>query len=271
MAFFDLKEGFCSTSWISPKRFCCTPRDRLLSSSYHNATTRFSFLSSVAFGSNLEEHHLPGEVEECPEWIGWGEWLGNESEGIWSGIDFGAAEFGAYGLIAVRAPPSSTELFEADRRLAHTRRPGIYTDHLPLFIRTPRHLEELGIHLVASDSGIVRCLARQDAAIIVGSGRESASPVYRLERCGRGEGPGRAEEGHVLCCRERDPRDQDDPVRYAPGQTEYQTRGLIRAGFVIHGYLGGWTLLTKSVGLALSVASGLSLGPSLADRYTQES
>jgi len=29
---------------------------------------------------------------------------------------------------------------------------------------------------------------------------------------------------------------------------------------VIHGYLGGWTLLTKSVGLALSVASGLSLG-----------
>ena len=32
------------------------------------------------------------------------------------------------------------------------------------------------------------------------------------------------------------------------------------AGFVIHGYLGGRTLFTKSVGLALSVASGLSLG-----------
>ena len=31
-------------------------------------------------------------------------------------------------------------------------------------------------------------------------------------------------------------------------------------GFVIHGYLGGRTLFTKSVGLALSVASGLSLG-----------
>jgi len=29
---------------------------------------------------------------------------------------------------------------------------------------------------------------------------------------------------------------------------------------VIHGYLGGRTLFTKSVGLALSVASGLSLG-----------
>ena len=32
------------------------------------------------------------------------------------------------------------------------------------------------------------------------------------------------------------------------------------AGFVIHGYLGGRVLFTKSVGLALGVASGLSLG-----------
>lgn len=36
----------------------------------------------------------------------------------------------------------------------------------------------------------------------------------------------------------------------------------ILSGFVIHGYLGGRTLFTKSVGLALSVASGLSLGES---------
>lgn len=34
----------------------------------------------------------------------------------------------------------------------------------------------------------------------------------------------------------------------------------LRQGFVIHGYLGGRTLFTKAVGLALSVASGLSLG-----------
>ncbi|KAI5476133.1 voltage-gated chloride channel [Pseudohyphozyma bogoriensis] len=34
----------------------------------------------------------------------------------------------------------------------------------------------------------------------------------------------------------------------------------ILSGFVIRGYLGTWTLATKSVGLALSVASGLSLG-----------
>jgi chloride channel 3/4/5 len=34
----------------------------------------------------------------------------------------------------------------------------------------------------------------------------------------------------------------------------------ILSGFVIHGYLGGRVLFTKSVGLAMSVASGLSLG-----------
>lgn len=31
-------------------------------------------------------------------------------------------------------------------------------------------------------------------------------------------------------------------------------------GFVVHGYLGGRTLFTKSFGLALSVGSGLTLG-----------
>lgn len=34
----------------------------------------------------------------------------------------------------------------------------------------------------------------------------------------------------------------------------------ILSGFVIRGYLGSFTLATKSIGLALSVASGLSLG-----------
>jgi chloride channel 3/4/5 len=34
----------------------------------------------------------------------------------------------------------------------------------------------------------------------------------------------------------------------------------ILSGFVIHGYLGARVLITKSIGLALSVASGLSLG-----------
>ena len=54
-----------------------------------------------------------------------------------------------------------------------------------------------------------------------------------------------------------------DPPRkvmyYAAGSGIPEIKTIL-SGFVIHGYLGGWTLLTKSVGLALSVASGLSLG-----------
>ncbi|KAI0798443.1 chloride channel [Irpex lacteus] len=46
---------------------------------------------------------------------------------------------------------------------------------------------------------------------------------------------------------------------YAAGSGIPEVKTIL-SGFVIHGYLGGRTLFTKSVGLALSVASGLSLG-----------
>ncbi|KAL1945794.1 hypothetical protein VTO73DRAFT_1796 [Trametes versicolor] len=59
----------------------------------------------------------------------------------------------------------------------------------------------------------------------------------------------------------------DLPAGAAPRKVLYYAAGsgipeikTILSGFVIHGYLGGRTLFTKSVGLALSVASGLSLG-----------
>ncbi|KDR75843.1 hypothetical protein GALMADRAFT_248571 [Galerina marginata CBS 339.88] len=46
---------------------------------------------------------------------------------------------------------------------------------------------------------------------------------------------------------------------YAAGSGIPEIKTIL-SGFVIHGYLGGRTLFTKSVGLSLSVASGLSLG-----------
>ncbi|KAK7057143.1 chloride channel protein [Favolaschia claudopus] len=50
------------------------------------------------------------------------------------------------------------------------------------------------------------------------------------------------------------------PVMYYAAGSGIPEIKTILSGFVIHGYLGGRTLFTKSVGLALSVASGLSLG-----------
>ncbi|KAF8070501.1 chloride channel [Lyophyllum atratum] len=46
---------------------------------------------------------------------------------------------------------------------------------------------------------------------------------------------------------------------YAAGSGIPEIKTIL-SGFVIHGYLGGRVLFTKSVGLSLSVASGLSLG-----------
>ncbi|TFK44756.1 voltage-gated chloride channel [Crucibulum laeve] len=46
---------------------------------------------------------------------------------------------------------------------------------------------------------------------------------------------------------------------YAAGSGIPEIKTIL-SGFVIHGYLGGRTLVTKSIGLAFSVASGLSLG-----------
>ncbi|KAL4078358.1 chloride channel [Scleroderma yunnanense] len=46
---------------------------------------------------------------------------------------------------------------------------------------------------------------------------------------------------------------------YAAGSGIPEIKTIL-SGFVIHGYLGGRTLFTKSLGLALSVGSGLSLG-----------
>lgn len=60
---------------------------------------------------------------------------------------------------------------------------------------------------------------------------------------------------------------EGDGLKPRPRKTLYYAAGsgipeikTILSGFVIRGYLGSWTLGVKAVGLALSVASGLSLG-----------
>ena len=46
---------------------------------------------------------------------------------------------------------------------------------------------------------------------------------------------------------------------YAAGSGISEIKCII-AGFVMKGFLGGWTLLIKSIGLPLAIASGLSVG-----------
>lgn len=47
------------------------------------------------------------------------------------------------------------------------------------------------------------------------------------------------------------------PFAFHTGIPEIKT---ILGGYIIVGYLSGWTLLVKAIGLPLAVASGLSLG-----------
>lgn len=62
-------------------------------------------------------------------------------------------------------------------------------------------------------------------------------------------------------------RDEVDAAPVAPPMTYYSAAGsgvaevrVILSGFVLHGFLGFKTLVIKSLGLVLSVASGMSLG-----------
>jgi chloride channel 3/4/5 len=80
MVLFDLKEGFCSTSWSSPKRFCCAPGRS----------------SDVG--------------EQCDDWVEWGEFFAS-AENVVSPIpfpvpewewSFGRVEISVYAAVAVR-------------------------------------------------------------------------------------------------------------------------------------------------------------------------
>jgi len=75
MALFDLKEGFCTSSWGTAKRFCCAPRHR----------------------------NTPGNEEEvCGDWVEWGQFFApDEKKGRQGSWTWGGPEFSAYIVIAV--------------------------------------------------------------------------------------------------------------------------------------------------------------------------
>lgn len=115
MALFDLKEGFCSSSWGTAKRFCCAP--------HHQRTG--------------------GNEEVCGDWVEWGEFFApreeNGPKGAWI---WGTPEFTAYACVAVGRRlllwNSLIMLFSAS--------PGdsrIVLDGLPLFLGSPHYVERL--------------------------------------------------------------------------------------------------------------------------------
>ncbi|ORX38562.1 chloride channel [Kockovaella imperatae] len=205
MALFDLKEGYCASSWGSPRRFCCTPHHR----------------------------RLPGsEEEKCEDWVEWGQFFEPKNKGdaestwIWGG-----PEFLAYATVALLLATLASTMTIYLSSSAHTT-----SKDSTFLLPSPPDPTLKSQTMKQSSSG---SNAAQD-----GTERQpllsSTSTLDTSEHIEPSEPPRKV-------------------MYYAAGSGIPEIKTIL-SGFVIHGYLGGWTLLTKSVGLALSVASGLSLG-----------
>lgn len=122
MALFDLKEGFCSTSWGVAKRFCCAP--------HHSGPTPPA-----------------GDTEEvCGDWVEWGQLFspadqeGPGAEGQWI---WGSSEFVAYTIVAVSCQLLATRLDQTDGLAARSRGSRVHLDNLPVFVSASQHVKRL--------------------------------------------------------------------------------------------------------------------------------
>lgn len=197
MAFFDLKEGYCASSWGTAKRFCCAPRQG-------------------------RGHPDPssGDEESCGDWVEWGQFFGggdddNESS-FWS-----EPEFLAYFAVAVSIACLSSAL--------------------------TYYLTSSANHVTSKDSAFLGPTVEARGAQLhtpVKTPTNEREPLLSPQSDASSEPP------------PQPPR----PVIYMAAGSGIPEIKTILSGFVIHGYLGMSTLVVKSVGLALSVGSGLSLG-----------
>ncbi|WVO23008.1 uncharacterized protein IAS62_004352 [Cryptococcus decagattii] len=167
MAFFDLKEGFCSTSWGTAKRFCCAPRHQSPGS---DGAKGKRCCMTVYLSSS--DHHTTSKDS------------------------------------AFLTPPSKITTAKQSTASSPTKRTtslsyGPHDERQPL----------------------LDAIANEPPTPLIESPPEPSRKV----------------------------------MFYAAGSGIPEIKTIL-SGFVIHGYLGGWTLITKSAGLALSVGSGLSLG-----------
>ncbi|WWC90776.1 uncharacterized protein L201_005713 [Kwoniella dendrophila CBS 6074] len=218
MALFDLKEGFCGTSWGTAKRFCCAPRH-----------------PSEGSGN-------PGDEEVCGDWIEWGEYFtphekgGPEGAWIWGG-----PEFIAYAVVAVCLATLASFLTVYLTSSAH------HTTSKDSTFLTPQSDN-------VDSKSKPKTLSRSQSILNNNNNSNANERQPLLE--------GIANEPVTPLIEAYPPSGSEPPRKimyYAAGSGIPEIKTIL-SGFVIHGYLGGWTLITKSVGLALSVASGLSLG-----------
>lgn len=274
---FDLKDGYCSKNWRLAKRFCCPyggdqdwDHDPTVSAlAFGNGTTTSAawpanrLPKTLAFGNGMlagwaapvagsprwRNLAVPESSDNnCPGWVRWSELLSS------NGIDHWFTDYAFYIAIALlwASIASLLTLYLTSSELYVTKK-GVPVQGEQERKSTSAHRLFDGASSSASETSPL--LSRSTSRDATGTVRayDAAAPASASE----GATPSLAQAAS----------DDRANAANAPRKVLYFGSGsgiseikCILSGFVIHGYLGFWTLFTKSVGLTLSVASGLSLG-----------
>ncbi|CDS00776.1 hypothetical protein [Sporisorium scitamineum] len=297
---FDLKDGYCARDWRLAKRFCCpygdapdrdhpsiatsalsyrtpfmsdsaspspSPADaihsmllgigkgnRILSGwaapvAGSPAWSKWDASSANAVNTTLLATFTPidSETEDCPGWITWGQKFGSLKQKNW------LASYGMYFAVAVLWASiasvltiylTSSELYLKDRDAS--------SPTTTILNQKTASKSQDGADTADEPTETTALLSQQH------NGQSSRStPAVDTERAHRA-----ASRNYARLANEHRAQNAILPRKvlyFATGSGISEVKCIL-SGFVIHGYLGFWTLFTKSVGLTLSVASGLSLG-----------
>lgn len=275
---FDLKEGYCARDWTLAKRFCCPFGDQpdwdggssqALSPVHGTAPawayhTRFMTGATdptkgllTGMGNKLmagwaapvaispKWRGIGSEDESCPGWVTWADKL--QLHGDWNFV----AEYGLYIAVAVLWASIATLL------TIYLTSSELYTFRKESYDRTSNLVDNsVSTSPVISTSGLPQTELTEDTPLLGGQSQRNSYagdtvPQSPLPPKLLAQAAGQARARRALAPRK---------VLYFGSGSGISEVKCILSGFVVHGYLGFWTLFTKSVGLALSVASGLSLG-----------
>ncbi|PWY96911.1 hypothetical protein BCV70DRAFT_234218, partial [Testicularia cyperi] len=285
---FDLKDGYCARNWRLAKRFCCPygdtpdwdhPPNTAVAWSYHTRFLANAASESAAdptrglltgmgnrmlagwaapvagspawnrLGSSFANASLAAlpssvgsETENCPGWITWGQAFSSSKESF-----NGFASYGMYFLVAITlasvASILTIYLTSSELYLSGKNKPTLDDHNASKTSSSPNQRE-------ANETTPLLSEQQQHQ-----QGAEDSSNDHDDATLTQARHMGQIANEH----RAKNALAPRKVLYFATGSGISEVKCIL-SGFVIHGYLGFWTLFTKSVGLTLSVASGLSLG-----------
>lgn len=219
---------------------------------------------SSSFVSLASSTEFKVQNEECPGWVTWGEKLTSDGKDSW------LADYGMYILVAIFWASiaslltiylTSSELYVSQKNstplAAALSNPKSSSSSDDKKDSNPSNGEQVS-NVESSSSTSTSATATSSTSGLPFTTPDERSPLLPKSKSSD------PLPSKVLS---RLAQEQISSQALPPRKVLYFGSGsgipevkCILSGFVIHGYLGFWTLFTKAVGLTFSVASGLSLG-----------